>query len=335
MSLNVVSLSNFKSASWSQDWTPQELAEFYRVEASLVRANIPIVTDHGRSDEGDPWFVFCNANTGEIIVHFARFDGTYVVASPALDNCARGRDFRALIEAQIASHPLVIPKAASGGKLFIHPAALLIVLVATCFFKLSQTTAAAGELHEAQPAHHEAQPAHPGVGSLSHSDSESQAVMLDERATAAVLAAIVTGIAWAQSHDFNLWSIDAALPTKFDVPSQDLSVSTLSVAASPFDAEGDNLFHAHSPAAARATPLQISGETRPQHRRDIARSVTPITIPRLARLSPASIRPRPLQPRRCRPRLDRLLLPEAPRYRPTATPYKLKSCRSAAQQSAA
>ena len=144
MSLNVVSFFNFKPASWSRDWTQQELAEFYRVEASLIRANIPIETDRGRSDEGDPWFVFCNANTGEIIVHFARFDGTYVVASPALDGCARGRDFRALIEAQIASHPLVIPKSASGGKLFIHPAALLIVLVATCFFKLSQTTAAAG-----------------------------------------------------------------------------------------------------------------------------------------------------------------------------------------------
>src|SRR5271166_4258398 len=259
MSLNVVSLSNFKSASWSHDWTHQELAEFYRVEASLIRANIPIETDRGRSDEGDPWFVFCNANTGEIIVHFARFDGTYVVASPALDNCARGRDFRALIEAQIASHLLVIPKAASGGKLFIHPAALLIVLVATCFFKVSQTTAAAGELHEPQPADHEAQPAHLGVGSLSHSDSGSQAVVLGERATAAVLAAIVTGIAWAQSHDFNLWSIDAALPTKFDVPSQDLSVSTLSVAASPIDAEGDNLFHASTPDAARATPFTNIG----------------------------------------------------------------------------
>ena len=111
MSVKVVSFFDFKSAPWPDDWSDQELAEFYRVEASLIRANIPIETDRGRSDEGDPWFVFCNANTGEIIVHFARFDGTYLVASPALDGCARGRDFRALIEAQLASHPLVIPKA--------------------------------------------------------------------------------------------------------------------------------------------------------------------------------------------------------------------------------
>ena len=122
MSVKVVSFFDFKSASWSDDWSDQELAEFYRVEASLIRANIPIETDRGRSDEGDPWFVFCNANTGEIIVHFARFDGTYLVASPALDGCARGRDFRALIEAQLASHPLVIPKAAAAeGFSFTRP----------------------------------------------------------------------------------------------------------------------------------------------------------------------------------------------------------------------
>jgi hypothetical protein len=245
MSLKVVSFFNSKSSSRSHDWTDQELAEFYRVEASLIRANIPIETDRGLTDEGDPWFLFCNANTGEIIVHFARFDGTYVVASPALRSCARGGDFRALIEAQIASHPLVIPKSGGREKLFIHPAALLIVFVTTCYFKLSQTTAAAGELHAAQPD--------PRVGSHSHSDSESQGVILDERATAAVLAAIVTGIAWAQSHDFDLWRIEAALPMKIGPPSQELSVSTLSAVASPFDAEQQ--FHAPGRSAAHEPPV--------------------------------------------------------------------------------
>jgi hypothetical protein len=247
MSLNAASVFNFKPASSSHGWTQQELAEFYRVEASLVRANIPIETDRGRSDEGDPWFVFCNANTGEIIVHFARSDGTYVVAGPALDSCARGRDFRALIEAKIASHPLVIPKSASGGKVFIHPAALLIVLVATYFFKLSQTTASAA-------------PAHLGVEPLEHSDSKSQAVMHDERATATLLAAIVTGIAWAQSHDYNLWNIFPALPTKIDVSPQDLSVSTSLGVDSPFDAGRDILGRHDSPAARATLVADIEGE---------------------------------------------------------------------------
>ena len=252
MSLNAVSFFNFRPASWAHDWTQQELAEFYRVEASLIRANIPIETDCGRSDEGHPWFVFCNSNTGEIIVHFARFDGTYVVASPASERCARGRDFRALIEAQIASHPLVIPKSPSDGKLFIHPAALLIVLVATYFFKLSQTTASAAELRVDHPAH-------PDVGPHSHSDSEAQAVMLEERATATLLAAIVTGIAWAQSHDYNLWSIGATLPTKIDVSPQDLSVSTSAGVDSLFDAGRDNLSRQDNSVARETLAAEIGG----------------------------------------------------------------------------
>ena len=69
---------------------------------------------------------------------------------------------------------------------------------------------------------HEAHPALSGVGSLSHSESESQAVLLDERASATLLAAVATGAAWAQSHDFNLWSIGAALPTIPHVSSQDI-----------------------------------------------------------------------------------------------------------------
>jgi hypothetical protein len=243
MSLNTVSFFNFTAASRSRDWTQRELAEFYRVEASLVRANIQVETDRGRSDEGDPWFVFCNARTGEIIVHFARFDGTYVVASPALDGCARGHDFRALIEAQIASHPLVMPKSASGGKLFIHPAALLIVLVAAWFFKLSKTTAAS-ELHETHPARS-------GVGSLGHSDSESHAVLLDERASATLLAAVAMGAAWAQSHDFSLWSMGAALPTIPHVSSQDIGeTNILSNVASSLFAEGEGFFHAQNGSGA-------------------------------------------------------------------------------------
>lgn len=39
-----------RTTSWSQ----QELAEFYRVEAALVRAGIGIASEHGVSDEGSP-----------------------------------------------------------------------------------------------------------------------------------------------------------------------------------------------------------------------------------------------------------------------------------------
>ncbi len=39
-------------------WSQQELAEFYRVEAALVRAGLQIGSEQGLSDEADPWFVF-------------------------------------------------------------------------------------------------------------------------------------------------------------------------------------------------------------------------------------------------------------------------------------
>jgi collagen type I/II/III/V/XI/XXIV/XXVII alpha len=47
-------------------WTNEELAELYRVEHALAQAGIVVETDHGVTDEGDPWFVFCRPG-GEVI----------------------------------------------------------------------------------------------------------------------------------------------------------------------------------------------------------------------------------------------------------------------------
>jgi len=255
MSLNVVSL--FRSAPRSRDWTNQELAEFYRVEASLVRAAIPVEVDRGRSDEGDPWFVFCHANTGDVIIHFALLDGTYVVASPALGSCARGRDFRALIEAQIESHPLVIPKASGNTKLFIHPAALLVVLVTTCFFKLSQTSAAASEFNEPHSSS-------PGIGSHKVIDAgpDQHAVLLDERAAATVLAAVAVAVAWAQADNSNLWLLSSTRPMEVEHPSQQPFNSAAAASSDSSDALQGASLHPHSLAGAAgavgtdiATPL--------------------------------------------------------------------------------
>ncbi len=112
-------------------WSQQELAEFYRVEAALLRAGIGIAGEHGVSDEGEPWFVFCRPD-GDAIMHFARIDGSYVIASEVLDHPVRGSDFRALIDQIARMHPelLPIPAVGTGTKLMAHPAALLAALVA-------------------------------------------------------------------------------------------------------------------------------------------------------------------------------------------------------------
>ncbi|MGC5778693.1 hypothetical protein [Methylobacterium sp. NFXW15] len=129
------------------DWSQQELAEFYRVEAALIRAGIGIASDHGISDEGEPWFVFCRPD-GDAIMHFARIDGSYLIASDVLDHPVRGVDFRALIDqiARLHPHLLPIPAPVAGTKLVVHPAALLAALVAAAALILSSEDAHAGEI---------------------------------------------------------------------------------------------------------------------------------------------------------------------------------------------
>ncbi|WP_454717381.1 hypothetical protein [Caulobacter segnis] len=125
----------------SVDWTQQELAEFYRVESALIRAGIRVGTDRGLSDENEPWFVFYRSDDGEVVLHFARIDGEYLIAGPAYEEIARGFDFSALVRNMVARHPL-IRRTDNTSNLSIHPAALLVAVVGTAFFKTGEARAA-------------------------------------------------------------------------------------------------------------------------------------------------------------------------------------------------
>ena len=54
--------------------------------------------DLGVTDEGDPWFVFCDAESGDVVAHFARIGGTYLGCAPTLNGALQGRNFAVLIE---------------------------------------------------------------------------------------------------------------------------------------------------------------------------------------------------------------------------------------------
>ncbi len=125
----------------TRDWSRQELAEFYRVESALLQAGLALESERGLSDEGEPWFVFCRADTGEVFIHFARVDGVYVVDGAAFGSPARGRDFGALVRDLIASHPLATTRR-PGSNVMMHPAALLIALVGAAFFQSGKAKAA-------------------------------------------------------------------------------------------------------------------------------------------------------------------------------------------------
>src|SRR5579884_2293802 len=87
----------------SSDWTQQEIAEFYRVESALLQAGLKLETERGVTDEGDPWFVFCREDTGEVFVHFARIDGEYIIDGAAYGEVARGMNFAALVREMMGS----------------------------------------------------------------------------------------------------------------------------------------------------------------------------------------------------------------------------------------
>lgn len=144
MSAQVVQLFNYLERA--RDWTQRELSEFYRVEAALVQAGMALETERGVTDEGEPWFVFCRADTGEAFIHFARVDGKYIAVGSALDQVVQGRDFTALVQEILAGQAWIMAKARSRSNVFLHPSALLIAIVGAAFFHSGQ--AKAGESHD-------------------------------------------------------------------------------------------------------------------------------------------------------------------------------------------
>lgn len=127
-------LSFLRRSAPQRDWSAQELAEFYRVEAALIQASLRVTAARGLSDEGEPWFVFCRAEDDDVIIHFARIDGRYVISAPAYCGNASGSDFRALVRSVVERQP-VVQSRPTGGNLFLHPAALLVMLVAAALLK--------------------------------------------------------------------------------------------------------------------------------------------------------------------------------------------------------
>ena len=137
---------SFFRASERGDWNQRELAEFYRVEDALTKSGVGISTDRGLTDEGEPWFVFFRQDDEEVIVHFARIGGEYVVASNFTEAVFRGRNFQTLVRELLDSHPYVLPKQhSSRSTVFLHPATLLAALVVTAYVKSSELNATADD----------------------------------------------------------------------------------------------------------------------------------------------------------------------------------------------
>jgi len=126
-------------------WSNQELADLFRVKRLLDAAGIVCEVDHASTDEGDPWFVFCD-EAGEVFIHLCRIGGEYLLDSHSLSSPLRGTDFNGLIEAFTQRHipdedrsgvstgtDLKVVRFERNGNVFMHPATMLAALVWTLF----------------------------------------------------------------------------------------------------------------------------------------------------------------------------------------------------------
>ena len=136
----------FRRRATPRDWTEQDKAEFYRVIDVLGRAGIPLELEMGLTDEDEPWAVFCTADAGEPVVHIARFGVHYILAATTLAEPLRGPDLRSLVRIALQDVPAAIMPGSGPGALALHPAALLLVLVATCWFQAAHATEPAPDI---------------------------------------------------------------------------------------------------------------------------------------------------------------------------------------------
>jgi hypothetical protein len=205
-------LSFLHRRSTSSDWNQQELAEFYRVESVLVQGGLFVTTDRGISDEGDPWFLFCRADNEEVIAHFARIDGEYLVVSNFHSGVARGRDFRRLIRQMIESHPLMLPiKRNQNQKIFLHPAALLAAMLASAYFLSNEKDATSG------------------VGSYDNTKNASIGSLLTEKF--GILAAASLAVIWIEHQADSVFKLlENTLLVQGNAPSDDKGIHGAEIA---------------------------------------------------------------------------------------------------------
>src|SRR5262245_64454935 len=81
-----------------QGWSGHELADLRRAAKILWQYGLSLDTDCGITDEGEPWYVFFDVDSGDIVVHFARVDGQYIACAPFRDGGLKGRVFHDLVD---------------------------------------------------------------------------------------------------------------------------------------------------------------------------------------------------------------------------------------------
>ena len=152
-----------------------------------MQSGVRVSLDRGVTDEGEPWFVFCRAEDDEVIVHFARIDGRYLISAPIFGGTVSGHDFRGLVRDVIERHPVLRPTRRNEN-VTLHPSALLVLLVASALLKMGHAAEAAADRHATAAAPEPgAAPIRINIGGVEHT---ADLVAQETRQYVAVLSAI-------------------------------------------------------------------------------------------------------------------------------------------------
>jgi len=63
-------------------WSTHEFALFCRAATLLSSESRCVEIDHGLTDEGEPWLVLCDADSGDVFGHFAKLNEQYIACVP-------------------------------------------------------------------------------------------------------------------------------------------------------------------------------------------------------------------------------------------------------------
>ncbi|MEO0622950.1 MAG: hypothetical protein AAFU49_04080 [Pseudomonadota bacterium] len=123
-----------------EGWSNEERAQFARIERLLEDAGFAVDVEHGLSDEGEPWCVFCSRATGDVVIHVACIDNRFMFDSTTLPRPIEGASFQRCAERFFEDVTLPMPLVERRDRVLLHPSAMLASLFITVLLYAQATT---------------------------------------------------------------------------------------------------------------------------------------------------------------------------------------------------
>jgi len=143
-------------------WQNQDLAELYRVRDRLCAAGLDVEVEAGVTDEGDPWFVYVQAGTDNVVVHIARIDSEIHVINCVTGGTYTGTSFREVSDRMLEDAPLALStQVRRGSNVVLHPSAFLTAFVAAAIMLIDLLEHGRAEAAPHRSHRHDAWPPRP------------------------------------------------------------------------------------------------------------------------------------------------------------------------------